>query len=54
MGWGFALLRVGLVIGGLLVADIDPSAGRVLPIGQLRLQSLPASLLSPLGALWIG
>jgi hypothetical protein len=54
VGWSFALLTVGLVVGGLMVAGIDPSIWRELPIGQLQVQSLPAWLLLLLGALLIG
>ncbi|MEA5423994.1 CPP1-like family protein [Synechococcus sp. CCY9201] len=50
VGWGFALLSIGLVIGGLLAGGLDPS----LPLSPLQVQSLPALLLLLLGALLIG
>lgn len=53
VGWSFALLVVGLVLGALLFSGVDASLVRELPIGALQLQSLPALLLLLLGALLI-
>ena len=53
VGWSFALLIVGLVLGSLLLGGMDPSLLRELPIGELQVQSLPALLLLVLGALLI-
>lgn len=53
LGWSFALLAVGLLLGGLLVDQLDPSLPLGLPIALVQLQSLPALLLLLLGALLI-
>ncbi len=53
IGWSFALLSVGLLIGGLLVGLLDPSLPLGLPLAPPQLQSLPALLLLLLGALLI-
>lgn len=53
VGWSFALLLVGLLIGSFLAGVIDPSLYRELPIAPLQVQSLPALLLLLLGALLI-
>ena len=49
VGWSFALLTLGLILGALLV----PALPHGLPLGTLQLQSLPALLLLLLGALLI-
>jgi hypothetical protein len=53
VGWSFALLCVGLVLGGLLAGGFGPSLSQTLPITTLQLQSIPAILLLLLGALLI-
>ena len=53
VGWSFALLCVGLVLGGLLAGGLGPSLSQALPITTLQLQSIPAILLLLLGALLI-
>lgn len=50
VGWSFALLSLGLLLGSLLAAVLSAS----LPLPMLTLQSLPALLLLLLGALLIG
>jgi hypothetical protein len=54
VGWSFALLVVGLLLGSLLLGAVNASLPLGLPIGPLQLQSLPALLLLFLGALFIG
>ena len=53
VGWSFALLCVGLVLGGLLAGVLGPSLSQTLPITTLQLQSIPAILMLLLGALLI-
>jgi hypothetical protein len=53
VGWSFALLSVGLLLGGGLVQLLDPSLPLGLPIGPEQVQSLPALVLLLLGALLI-
>ncbi|MBD2717701.1 MULTISPECIES: CPP1-like family protein [unclassified Synechococcus] len=53
VGWSFALLCVGLVLGGLLAGGLGPSLSSALPVSTLQLQSIPAILLLLLGALLI-
>ena len=53
VGWSFALLCVGLVLGGLLAGGLGPSLSQTLPITTLQLQSIPAILMLLLGALLI-
>lgn len=53
VGWSFALLIVGLVLGSLLLGGMDPSLLQTLGIGPLQVQSLPAVVLLVLGALLI-
>jgi hypothetical protein len=53
VGWSLALLSVGLVLGGLLLAAINPALPLGLPIGPIQVQSLPALLLLLLGSLLI-
>ncbi|MCP9786053.1 CPP1-like family protein [Cyanobium sp. N5-Cardenillas] len=53
VGWSFALLCLGLVLGGLLAGGLGPSISASLPVTTLQLQSFPAILLLLLGALLI-
>jgi hypothetical protein len=53
VGWSFALLCVGLVLGGLLVGALGASLPPALPLSPLQIQSIPAILLLLLGALLI-
>lgn len=53
LGWSFALLCLGLLLGGLLAGSLDPALPLGLPIALVQVQSLPALLLLLLGALFI-
>jgi fermentation-respiration switch protein FrsA (DUF1100 family) len=53
VGWSFALLCLGLVLGGLLAGGLGPALSQSLPVTTLQLQSIPAILLLLLGALLI-
>jgi hypothetical protein len=53
VGWSFALLCLGLILGGLLVGGLGPALSQSLPVTTLQLQSIPAILLLLLGALLI-
>ncbi|MCP9900363.1 CPP1-like family protein [Cyanobium sp. Cruz CV13-4-11] len=53
VGWSFALLCLGLVLGGLLAGGLGPVLSQSLPVTTLQLQSLPAILLLLLGGLLI-
>ena len=53
LGWSFALLTLGLLLGGLLLAAINPALPLGLSIGPDQVQSLPALLLLLLGGLLI-
>jgi hypothetical protein len=53
LGWSFALLCLGLVLGGLLAGGLGPALSQSLPVTTLQLQSIPAILLLLLGALLI-
>ncbi|MBW4529407.1 MAG: CPP1-like family protein [Aphanothece saxicola GSE-SYN-MK-01-06B] len=53
VGWSFALLCLGLVLGGLLAGGLGPALSQSLAVTTLQLQSLPAILLLLLGALLI-
>ena len=53
LGWSFALLTLGLVLGGLLQSLLDPSLPLGLPISLAQLRGLPALLLLLLGALFL-
>lgn len=53
LGWSFALLCLGLLLGGLLAASLDPALPLGLPISLVQVQSLPALLLLLLGALFL-
>jgi len=52
LGWSFGLLCLGLLLGGLLAANLSPALLPLgLPIAPVQIQSLPALLLLLLGAL---
>lgn len=51
VGWSFALLCLGLVLGGLLAGGLGPSLA--LPMSTLVVQSIPTILLLLLGAILI-
>lgn len=53
LGWSFGLLCLGLLVGGVLAASLDPSMPLGLPIALVQVQSLPVLLLLLLGALFI-
>jgi hypothetical protein len=53
VGWSFALLCLGLVLGGLLAGGLGAAISQSLPVTTLQLQSIPAILLLLLGALLI-
>ena len=53
VGWSFALLVLGLVLGGLLTGALSPVLPLGLPLNPLQVQSLPALLLLIIGALLI-
>lgn len=53
VGWSFALLCLGLILGGLLAGGLGPALSQTLPFSTLQLQSIPAILLLLLGALLI-
>lgn len=53
VGWSFALLCLGLIVGGLLAGGLGVPLSQSLPISTLQLQSVPAILLLLLGALLI-
>ncbi len=53
VGWSFALLSLGLLLGGGLAQLLDPALPLGLPIALQQVQSLPALLLLLLGALLI-
>lgn len=53
LGWSFALLCLGLLLGGLLAGSLNPVLPLGLPIALVQVQSLPALLLLLLGALFI-
>ncbi len=53
VGWSFALLCLGLLLGGLLAGGLGPALSQSLPVTTLQLQSIPAILLLLLGALLI-
>ncbi|APD47516.1 CPP1-like family protein [Synechococcus sp. CS-602] len=53
VGWSFALLCVGLLLGGGLLQLLDPSLPLGLPLDPEQVQSLPAMLLLLWGALMI-
>ncbi|MFM2080420.1 MAG: hypothetical protein RLZZ219_1102 [Cyanobacteriota bacterium] len=54
VGWSFALLTVGLLLGGVLLSVLDPALPLGLPLTPQQAQSLPALVLLALGALLIG
>ncbi|MFM7286787.1 MAG: CPP1-like family protein [Cyanobium sp.] len=53
VGWGFGLLSLGLIMGGLLVALSPGELSLGLPLDHLQVQSIPALLLLLLGSLLV-
>ncbi|WP_225867456.1 CPP1-like family protein [Cyanobium sp. NIES-981] len=53
VGWGFGLLTLGLVLGGLLMGATASGFPLGLPLNPLQLQSIPAMLLLLLAALFV-
>ena len=53
VGWGFGLLSLGLVLGGLLVGLTPTELPLGLPLDHLQVQSIPALLLLLLGSLLV-
>jgi hypothetical protein len=53
VGWGFGLLSLGLVLGGLLVAVAPADLPLGLPLDRLQVQSIPALVLLLLGSLLV-
>lgn len=53
VGWGFGLLSLGLLLGGLLVSVAASTLPLGLPLNLAQVQSLPALLLLLLGALLV-
>ena len=51
VGWSFGLLSVGLLLGGLLAAGLDPALPLGFPLSSVQVESLPALLVLLLGAL---
>ena len=54
VGWGFALLCAGLLVGAILAGALSSTLPLGLPLSLTQVQSLPALLLLLLGALLIG
>ena len=54
VGWSVGLLSLGLVLGGLLAAGLDPSLPMDFPLSSVQVQSLPALVVLLLGALLLG
>lgn len=54
VGWSFGLLSLGLVLGGLLAAGLDPALPLGFPLSSVQVQSLPALVVLLLGALLLG
>lgn len=53
VGWSFALLCLGLILGGLLAGGLGPALSQSASVTTLQFQSIPAILLLLLGALLI-
>jgi hypothetical protein len=53
VGWGFALLSLGLVLGGLVLSLSPAELPLGLPLDRLQVQTIPALLLLLLGSLLI-
>jgi hypothetical protein len=53
VGWGFGLLALGLLVGGVLVAAAPASLPLGLPLTVPQVQSLPALILLLLGSLLV-
>lgn len=54
VGWSVGLLSLGLVLGGLLTAGLDPALPLGFPLSSAQVQSLPALVVLLLGALLLG
>ena len=54
VGWSVGLLSLGLVLGGLLAAGLDPALPLGFPLSNVQVQSLPALVVLLLGALLLG
>jgi len=54
VGWSFGLLSLGLLLGGLLAAGLDPTLPLGFPLSSVQVQSLPALVVLLLGALLLG
>jgi hypothetical protein len=53
VGWGFGLLSLGLLLGGVLVAMAPAELPLGLPLDRLQVQSIPALLLLLVGSLLV-
>lgn len=53
VGWGFGLLTLGLVLGGVLVSIAQAELPLGLPLDRLQVQSIPALVLLLLGSLLV-
>jgi hypothetical protein len=53
VGWGFGLLSLGLVLGGVLVSLAPAELPLGLPLDRLQVQSIPALVLLLLGSLLV-
>ena len=54
VGWSVGLLSLGLLLGGLLAAGLDPALPLCFPLSSVQVQSLPALVVLLLGALLLG
>ena len=54
VGWSVGLLSLGLLLGGLLAAGLDPALPLGFPLSSVQVQSLPALVVLLLGALLLG
>ncbi len=54
VGWSIGLLSLGLLLGGLLAAGLDPALPLGFPFSSVQVQSLPALVVLLLGALLLG
>ena len=53
LGWSFALLLIGLLLGAVLVSLLNASMPLGLPLAPTQVQALPALLLLLLGTVLI-
>jgi hypothetical protein len=53
VGWGFGLLSLGLLLGGVLVDMAPAELPLGLPLDRLQVQSIPALLLLLVGSLLV-